>query len=298
MKKIQFFIITKSIGLYLNALSYVNLEEAKNKAYQLFSQPRKGRIKKEKLPKTLQNVTYETFEYLTEKFQTYIWHGTRGDTSESELAKQSERSEANEEIILLVHGWESNASRWKKLLTHLKPLGKTIIAIDAPAHGLSEGTEFNAPKYAEYINVLTQKYQPKIVIGHSVGGAAISFYLNKYKNPTIEKVILLGAPSDFKILSDNFVKLLSLNDKVKTQLENYYLEKFNIHIDDFSGHKFAENFTQKAFIAHDTEDKVVLIDEGRKYSKTWKDAIYIETKGLGHSMHDADLYQKIADFIK
>ncbi|MDN3678695.1 hypothetical protein QWY90_15525 [Flavobacterium paronense] len=94
MKKIQFFIITKSVGIYLNVLSYVNLEVAKNKAYELFSQPRKGRIKKEKMPKTLQNVTYETFECQNEKFQTYIWHG-------------------NDEIILLVHGWESNASRWK-----------------------------------------------------------------------------------------------------------------------------------------------------------------------------------------
>ncbi|MDN3678708.1 hypothetical protein QWY90_15600 [Flavobacterium paronense] len=51
MKKIQFFIITKSVGIYLNVLSYVNLEVAKNKAYELFSQPRKGRIKKEKCQK-------------------------------------------------------------------------------------------------------------------------------------------------------------------------------------------------------------------------------------------------------
>ena len=278
MKKIQYFIITKSIGFYLNLLSYINLEKATSKAYQLFSQPRKGRIKKEKIPKTLQNVGYESFQYKNEKFQTYIWHG-------------------NEEIILLIHGWESNASRWKKLLNHLKPLGKTIIAIDGPAHGLSEGKEFNAPKYAEYINVLTQKYQPKTIIGHSIGGAAIAFFLNKYKNSTIEKVILLGAPSDFKILSDNFVSLLSLNKKIKNQLEKYYHEKFNIPIADFSGHKFAENFTQKALIAHDTTDKVVLIDEGRKYASSWKNAIYIETNGLGHSMHDADLYKKIVAFI-
>ena len=278
MKKIQYLILTKSIGIYLNVLSYINLEAAKNKAYQLFSQPRKGRLNKNHLPSTLQSAMLETFQYNNEKFQAYIWYG-------------------GEEIILLVHGWESNASRWKKLLNHLKPLGKTIIAIDGPAHGMSAGSEFNAPKYAEYINVLTQKYQPKTVIGHSVGGAAISFYLNKYKNPTIEKVILLGAPSDFKILSDNFIKLLGLNNKIKSQLEDYYFQKFNIHIDAFSGHKFAKNFTQKAFIAHDTEDKVVHIDEGRKYAKAWKDAIYIETTGLGHSMHDADLYQKIIDFI-
>lgn len=293
MKKIQYYILTKSIGLYLNTLSYINLDAAKNKAYQLFSQPRKGKIQKEKLPKTLQNVTYETFEFQTEKFQSYIWNGTRGNPEAS-----GERSEANSEVILLVHGWESNASRWKKLLNYLIPLGKTIIAIDGPAHGLSEGKEFNAPKFAEYINIVAQKYHPKTIIGHSIGGAAVSFYLNKYNDKTIEKVILLGAPSDFKIIANNFVKLLSLNNRIKHKLEKYYLEKFSIDINEFSAHKFAQNFTQKALIAHDTEDKVVLIDEGRKYADTWKNAIYIETSGLGHSMHDADLYQKIVAFIE
>lgn len=279
MQKIQFFIITKAIGFYLNCLSYVNVEKAKNKAYQLFSKPRKGKLKKEELPKTLQSATLETFEYNKEKFQTYIWKG-------------------NSEVIFLIHGWESNASRWKKLLAHLKPLGKTIIAIDGPAHGLSEGSEFNAPKFAEYITIVAQKYQPKTIIGHSIGGAAISFYLNKYKDKTIEKVILLGAPSDFKIIADNYINLLSLNNRIKESLENLYFEKFNININDFAAHKFAQYFSQKAFIAHDLEDKVVLIDEGRKYANNWKNAIYIETSGLGHSMHDADLYQKIVAFIK
>lgn len=278
MQKIQYFIVTKLLGIYLNVMSYINLENAKSKAYQLFSQPRKGKLYIEHLPKTLQSAALETFRYHNENFQTYIWKGS-------------------DEIILLIHGWESNASRWKKLLYYLKPLGKTIIAIDGPAHGLSEGTEFNAPKYAEFINVLTQKYQPTILIGHSVGGAAIVFYLNKYKNPGIEKVILLGAPSDFKILSDNFVKLLNLNDRIRQQLEKYYFQKFDINLDEFAGHKFAQNFSQKAFIAHDIEDTVVLVEEGRKYAKTWVNAIYIETTGLGHSMHDAELYQKIAAFI-
>lgn len=227
----------------------------------------------------MQNVALETFECNNEKFQSYIWRG-------------------DEDVILLIHGWESNSSRWKKLLSHLKPSEKTIIAIDAPAHGLSDGKEFNTPKYAEYINLVTKKYKPKTVIAHSVGGMSIAYYLNKYKNTSIEKVILLGAPSDFKIISDNFVKLLSLNKRLKEKLEDYYLQKFNINVTDFSGHKYAENFTQKAFIAHDSEDKVVLKEEGRKYANAWKNAIYIETKGLGHSMHDADLYQKIIDFIE
>jgi len=288
MRKVQFFIITKSIGVYLNLMSYINLENAKSKAYQLFTQPRKGQLNKEDLPKILRTATIETFEYDNEKFPAYIWNP---DKSKPHGTKD------HQETILLVHGWESNASRWKKLLHHLKPLGKTIIAIDGPAHGLSEGNEFGTPKYAEFINLVAQKYQPKTLIGHSIGGAAISFYLNKYKNTSVEKVIMLGAPSEFRIVSDNFVKMLSLNDRIKFRLEDHFVKKFQIGLDDFSGHKFARNFSQKVLIAHDKEDDVVLIEEGRKYAQSWKDAIFIETSGLGHSMHDTELYQKITDFI-
>ncbi len=278
MKKVQYFLITKSVGLYINLISYFLPEKAKLLAYGIFSQPRKGKLKKDKLPKSLQNTIQETLHYDGEDFQTYIWQGS-------------------EEIILLLHGWESNASRWKKLLNYLKPLGKTIIAIDAPAHGLSSGKEFNTPRYAEFIHVLAQKYNPKILIGHSIGGASITYYLHKYPNDNIEKVVLLGAPSSFKKVSDNFVDILSLNDKMKTLLENYYQEKFNINLDDFAGHLFAQNFGQKAMIAHDLDDNVILVEEGRNYAKSWKNATYIETQGLGHSMHDKDLYQKISNFI-
>ncbi len=278
MKKIQLFFITKSIGLYLNCLSYVNAEKAKTIAYRFFSQPRKGRLHKNKLPKTLRNSTQETFTFNNENIQAYKWEG-------------------NNEVILLVHGWESNASRWKKILPYLKKLPNTIIAIDAPAHGLTDGKEFNTPKYAEFIHVLAQKYKPKTLIGHSIGGAAITYYLHKYPNDHVEKIVLLGAPSSFKKISDNFIRLLSLNTKIQSLLESYYFEKFNIHINDFSGHLFAKQFHQKAIIAHDLHDNVILVDEGRMYAQNWKNATYIETAGFGHSLHNDELYQKIADFI-
>lgn len=278
MKKIQQFLLVKSIGFYINLLSFINLDKAEKLSYKLFSQPRKGRINKNNLPKSLITSTQESFEYKNETIQSYRWDG-------------------NDEVIMLIHGWESNSSRWEKLLTYLIPLGKTIVAIDAPAHGLSSGKEFNAPKYADFIEVVTQKHQPKYIIGHSVGGATISYYLYKFNNPSIEKVVLLGSPSDFKILSNNYVSLLSLNNKVKSSLENLYYQKFNIHIDDFKGHYFAKNFTQQVLIAHDVDDTIVLIDESKKYASSWKNAEYIETKGLGHSLHDVDLYQKISDFL-
>ena len=155
MKKTSQLLLAKTIGFYLNVLSILNLEKAKNVSYRLFSQPRKGKLKKEKLPKILQTAVHETITFGEDFFQIYTWN-----------ISKTEQSEANKDIILLVHGWESNASRWKKMLPHLKQLNKTIIAIDAPAHGLSSGKEFNAPKYAEFINEFSKKYSPKIMIGH------------------------------------------------------------------------------------------------------------------------------------
>ena len=278
MKKIKYLLLTKSVGLFVNLLSFIQPDKANQLAYKLFSEPRIGRLKNDSLPKTLKNAVHDTIQFEKHLLQTYIWKG-------------------NDNVILIVHGWESNASRWKKMLPHLKKSGSTIVALDAPAHGLSSGKEFNVPKYATFINAAVQKYNPKTIIGHSIGGAASAFYLHKYQNPLIEKVVLLGAPSEMKIIIENYITMLSLNSKIGSFLKKQSEVKFNINIDDFSAHKFAEKFNQKAFIAHDIDDKVVVVGEGRKFSKSWKNVIYVETEGLGHSMHDEELYQKITRFL-
>jgi predicted alpha/beta hydrolase family esterase len=278
MKKIKHFLLTKSVGLYINTLSFINSDKANTLAYKLFSEPRKGKLKKEELPKVLQNAKSEAVQFKEHSIQTYIWEG-------------------NENIILLVHGWESNASRWEKLLPHLRKKGSTIIALDAPAHGLSSGIEFNVPKYAEFINFIINIYSPKILISHSIGGAASVYSLYKYSNKTVEKLILLGAPSEMKIIVSNYIAMLSLNKKINSFLEKQSEVKFNIKIDDFSAHLFSKNLNQKALIAHDIDDPVVLVSEGRKIANALPSATYIETQGLGHSMHDTKLYQSIVEFI-
>lgn len=276
-KSIQ-FVVVKSVGFYINTLSYIAPKKAIALAYKLFSQPRKGRIIEHKIPKTLLSAEHVSHKHKEHEFQTYIWKGS-------------------EDIIVLIHGWESNASRWKKLLSHLKKTGKTIIAIDGPAHGKSSGKEFNVPTYAEFIDVVVQKYNPKIAIGHSIGGNAIAYFQAHY-NHNFEKIVLLGAPSDFKVILNNYIKMLSLNNRIHQSLIDYIKKRFNLTIDEFSASKFLKNSSIEGIVAHDIQDTVVLFEEGKKISKAWEKAQFIETKGLGHSMHDAYLYQNIVDFVQ
>jgi len=151
MPKILYFLLTKTIGLYINLLSFVFPKKASQLAYEFFSEPRKGKLSQGNLPGILQETQTETFQHGENHFQVYTWKG-------------------NETTILLVHGWESNASRWENFIPYLKESGSTIIAIDAPAHGLSSGKEFSIPKYAEFIHVAVEKFKPQYHIGNSKGG--------------------------------------------------------------------------------------------------------------------------------
>lgn len=272
------FITLKSVGSYINFLSYVRPKKAMELSYALFSQPRIGRLKKEELPKVLRHADTEIFHHNEHNFQTYVWKG-------------------NETKILLVHGWESNAARWKKTLPHLQKSGSTIIAIDAPAHGQSSGKEFNVPLYAEFINKAVEKYQPEIIIGHSIGGAACVYHQYLFPNTSINKMVILGAPSDLKTLIDNYISMLSLNRRMLPLLESKFVNRFNFKLEDFSGQKFASQITIPGFIAHDTADKIVAFAEGQKIAQGWKNSQFIETSGLGHGMHDDELYDKVIEFL-
>ena len=278
MQKIKRFLLTKTIGFYLNTLGYINPAKASLLAYRIFSEPRDGRLLKDKLPAILLSGESQTFRYENDDLQAYVWQG-------------------NDHVILLVHGWESNASRWEKLMPYLQESGSTIVAIDAPAHGLSGGKEFNVPRYAEFIEAAVQQFHPHILIGHSIGGAACVYYQYKYQNEKLEKMVLLGAPSDMKRLASNYVNLLSLNAKVTALFENQFIERFRFSLDEFSGQIFGKHIKLKGIIAHDVNDEVVSFEEAKKIAGSWTNATFIETRGLGHSMHDDDLYRKVADFL-
>lgn len=278
MQKALTFIITKLLGLYINALGYIAPKKATALAYKYFSEPRDGRLAKNELPAILKEADAEMITHGEFVFQMYTWKG-------------------NENTVLLVHGWESNASRWENLIAHVKRSGSTVIALDAPAHGLSSGTEFTIPRYAEFIDILVRKYRPQSLVGHSIGGATILYYQSHYPNEIIKKMAVLGAPCDFNTVLDNYAGILSLNSNVFLMLKKHFLDHFRIDTDNFCGDLFASKIKVKGLLAHDEDDTVVSIKEGRKIAQAWPEAEFVITTGLGHSMHDEQLYNRIYNFL-
>lgn len=277
MRKIRYFILTKSIGFYINALSLLRPERAKSVVYYFFSKPRDGKLRHDALPELLARTHRETIVLEGDLIQTYTWKG-------------------NGAVVLLAHGWDSNSWRWEKLLPYLQASGCTIVALDAPDHGLSSGS-FSLPKYAAFINAVAQKFKPDYLIGHSLGGSASLYYQHVYRNEQLRKLVTIGSPADLNPIMDNYRNLLGLTRRSRQLLSDYFVEHFNFHPDDYTAKTFGKDLSISGFIAHDTLDDVVLVSESGKIAGAWANTRLVTTTGLGHSMHDDTLYQQIAAFL-
>ena len=278
MQKILSYSITKLLGLYINILGYLAPAKASRLAYRYFTEPRRGRLIKDNLPTVLKEAEIETVTHNGLACQMYTWKG-------------------NAIKVLLVHGWESNASRWKLFITYLKKAGCTIIALDAPAHGLSAGTEFTIPRYADFIDIVVQKHQPQYLVGHSLGGATALYYQSHFINTSIQKLVIMGAPCDMNTILNNYINLLSLNNTVFALLKDHFWNHFKIRTEEFSGSLFAKKISIKSLVVHDENDTTVAFKEGKKIALALPHSDFIVTKGLGHSMHSDAMYTKIYSFL-
>ncbi|QLG46136.1 alpha/beta fold hydrolase [Costertonia aggregata] len=278
MKRLINRLLPKLYGTYLNMLSLFSKDMAANKAFHVFCTIRKGKVlpvQKEFLDTAKDKV--HTIE--NHKIQSYRWQGSK-------------------ETVLLVHGWESNVFRWRNLIKKLKEADFNIIAFDAPGHGYSSGKYLYVPLYEKALQSMIEIYEPKYLIGHSVGGMTIMY--NQYLHPQskVDKLVTIGAPSEFHELMTHYENLLGLNKRVLNGLEAYIKNRFGFTFKEFSTASFALKNTKKGILFHDSSDPITPYHNSVAVHKNWKGSQLVTTKGLGHSMHQDDVNDKIIRFLK
>ena len=91
--------LPKIVGATLNSIGVFNSKLASRLALQVFSKPRKGKLTTN-AHSFLDTATKSTLYFADFNIQIYQWKGPK-------------------ETILLVHGWESNSSRWRNKIEKL-----------------------------------------------------------------------------------------------------------------------------------------------------------------------------------
>lgn len=270
-------LFAKLIGAIINLISLFSPRVASKIALKLFSSPRRKRLK-EVEKDFLETAFIEDLKYNDIRIMTYRWLGKKG-------------------TILLAHGWESNSFRWKDLIIKLTALDYNVIALDAPAHGRSSGKQFNAVIYSECINLVAKKFNPNIIIGHSVGGMATTFFQYKYQWPTVEKLVLLGAPSNFVGVFSRYVKMMGYNDRVTKAIDDIIFERFNNKPEHFNAAKFSETIVAQGLLIHDKYDSVIPYSDAEDFKNFYKNSKLITTEGFGHGLKSETVDDHILAFV-
>ena len=278
MKKILAKLIPRLYGAYFNLLALFSKKKAAEVAFTVFCTPRKGKV----LPlqrNFLKEAQHQVVQVGGMGLQTYRWPG-------------------NKETILLLHGWESNSFRWRNLIKLLHEEKYDIIAFDAPAHGQSTGKIFNVPLYAECMDEMVKKFEPKYVVAHSVGGTTAVYHQYRYDTNHIKKLVTIGSPSELTEIMSHYQQMLKFNNTVMDALNQYFLKHFGFGIEDFSTSAFASELKLQGLLIHDELDQVAPMSSSERVHSNWKNSQLIRTRGLGHSLHQEEVNQQIVNFLK
>ena len=201
-------------------------------------------------------------------------------------------------VVLLAHGWESNSSRWKAQIELLQKAHISVIAIDAPKHGRTDGAYFGAILYGEMMNEVVKKYQPTAIVGHSIGGFAAVYCLATFPYPSVSKLILLATPSNLREIFDLFHNILKTNARVRRGYYTEFAKRAGGDVDNFTAKNMCKTLTVNALIIHDKQDDVARVADARDIHGALKGSELVITEGYGHRLQNAVVYQKIVDFLK
>ncbi len=266
------------IGKYLQLLFFFSPKKALHKAYVLFCTPRKGKV----LP--------EQEDFLDEAEDAVI--------AVEDIYVQSYRWANMGETILVVHGWESNTHRWKRIIEKLHQQGYNVVAFDAPAHGYSSGKILSVPFYTQCLQKMVELYRPDHIMGHSVGGMTTLYHQYVYPDQEINKLIILAPPSDLERIMGQFQGILRLSSKFMKALDDFFKNKYGFYFEEFSVSKFATSIDKKGLLIHDKYDDIAPYNEAVAISQSWKGSQFITTENYGHSLFYEEVDDMIITFLK
>jgi pimeloyl-ACP methyl ester carboxylesterase len=270
-------LLAKTYGKWFNLVAIFSPPAAAKLAFNTFAKVRKGRVQPRQQA-FLDEARHSQEEVVGQVIQTYQWTG------------EGPR-------VLLIHGWESNSFRWKNLIAVLREAGFHVIAFDAPAHGYSTGKILHVPLYTECVEHMVQTFDPKYIIGHSVGGMTALYHAHRHPNESVEKVVTIGSPAEFEEIVTSYQQLLGFNDRVLKAFDALIFEEFGYHVHEFATHRFIKGNPKKGLLLHDRLDQIAPFHASQKVHDAWEDSVLIPTEGLGHSMHQEDVNRKIAEFL-
>jgi pimeloyl-ACP methyl ester carboxylesterase len=201
-------------------------------------------------------------------------------------------------VVVLAHGWGSRAGRFSVLAQALVNSGFRVVLFDAPAHGVSMGSQASLPQFSRALRVVADAMGPVHgLIGHSLGGAAVSLAMRN--GLQARRAVLLAPPADVVLFSRAFAKHLHLPLRAHNVMRQNLESRLQIRWEELHVPTLARSMTAPALIVHDRDDPDVPYAHGEEIAAAWPGAELLTTSGLGHRavLRDPEVIQRTVTFL-
>jgi len=262
-------------------LSSISKRKAARDAFELFCTPQYRNRKK--LPPVFEKAEKLHLIFKGHRLAGYRWN------------------HPSEKKLLILHGFESSVINFDRYIKPLTRKGYEVLAFDAPAHGRSGGKKINPVLYKEMIYEVCKSYGPvHAFLAHSLGGMALSFYLEEVPHDETTKVVLIAPAVESVTAANSFFKFLQLNKVVRQQFDSMLEQLRGRPIEWYSIRRAAKNIRASVLFLQDKEDDMTpmrdvapIIDEG------YPNFRFMITEGLGHRRiyRDNKCAKAIIDFL-
>ncbi|KAA3658216.1 MAG: alpha/beta fold hydrolase [Chloroflexi bacterium] len=249
-------------------------------AFNLFLTPRRRAVSKKSRP-IFNEAKHVTIPHGSRQLAAYVW-GNEGPT------------------ILLVHGWESDASRMRGFIRPLRQQGFRVIAFDAPAHGNSTGKQTNLVDYSGSIHSVVQKLGPVDgIVAHSFGAATTMLMLSRSPNIGVKCVVTIGSPSNPSKMVQIWTSALALKRPIVDRMMQRIVDRVGVPFESLVVETAVSHLTIPGLIFHDKNDSIVPYTEGVAIARSWQSAELVATEGLDHrgALYNSKIINQITLFL-
>ena len=202
--------------------------------------------------------------------------------------------------VALFHDWEREAGYFCDYVRPLVDKGCTVIALDAPASGASEGHRLSLRDYVNAIHELRTLTGPwHACVGHGLGAAAVlqaAAQLPPGERPL--RIVTLGANADSMEIFQRRLESLGIDEEVRLKFWRKLEAVAEIPLDIFDNVMAAERLEGvQGLIVHDHADARYPIEDAQRLQQAWPGADLLELEGFGHELDGPDVQARLLPFI-
>jgi pimeloyl-ACP methyl ester carboxylesterase len=184
-------------------------------------------------------------------------------------------------VVLLVHGWGGSAGQLQSFVQPLVREGFTVVAFDAPGHGVSGGTWASRGRMAQAIGHVAQTVGPVHgVVAHGLGAAAVSLAVGR--GLRLSRLVEIGPTGGPAEAFHEHAVALRLSEPVAMQARARVERRLGVTLERLDSEQLASAIELPVLVIHDRLDDEVPWSEGLRTARALPRGRLMTTLGLGH----------------